>query len=336
MRYGRELPGYPFNSTALLTRGIIVLQRKLFSEWLPNSSDYAPLDAHLTTQETHEAIHRLMQGDSPCLVARFGSGEMEATLRYLDVTADEAFLVKGIKLLLGKRGPFWWDNSIRGGLVWIAGFFPPTDDALNQFGKRVTEDCCEIDLLGSWLAGEKRIKKAFAPNMTATSIESLNPFFIPNPWTQALAGKKVLIVHPFIQTIQQQFKKRAKLFANPLILPEFELLTYKPVVTLAGNESPFATWFDALDHMNDEISKLDFDIAIVAAGAYGMSLAANIKRTGRKAVHLGGATQILFGIKGRRWDQNPAYSALYNEHWTRPLAEDTPPNSNTVESGSYW
>lgn len=336
MRYGRELPEYPFNFTALLTRGIIVFQRKLFSEWLPNSSDYAPLDVRLTIQETHEAIQQLLHGDSPCLVARFGSGEMEATLRYLDVTADEAIFVKGIKLLLGKRGPFWWDNSIRGGLVWGAGFFPPTNEALNQFGKKVIEDCGEIDLLGSWLSGEKRIQKTFAPNMKAASIESLNPFFAQNPWTQALAEKKVLVVHPFTKTILQQFKKRAKLFENPLILPEFELLTYKPVVTLAGNESPFVTWFDALNAMNEEISKLDFDIAIVAAGAYGMSLAANIKRTGRKAVHLGGATQILFGIKGRRWDQNPAYSALYNEHWTRPLAEDTPPRCQTVEGCPYW
>ena len=34
-----------------------------------------------------------------------------------------------------------------------------------------------------------------------------------------------------------------------------------------------------------------------------MPLAAFIKSIGKKAVHLGGSTQILFGIKGERWDE---------------------------------
>jgi hypothetical protein len=37
-------------------------------------------------------------------------------------------------------------------------------------------------------------------------------------------------------------------------------------------------------------------------------------------VHLGGATQRLFGIRGKRWDERPFFQNLYNEHWTRPLA----------------
>lgn len=49
--------------------------------------------------------------------------------------------------------------------------------------------------------------------------------------------------------------------------------------------------------MKDEIDKRDYDIALIGCGAYGFPLAAHIKRSGKKAVHLGGALQLLFGIK---------------------------------------
>ena len=336
MKYGRELPGHPFNFKALMTRGIIVFQRKIFSDWLRNSSDHAKIPVSFTREETQVEIRNMLTSDSPKMVSRFGSYEMEATLRSIDVTAPESVLKKTYQMLFGKRGPFWWDNSIRGGLVWNAGFFPPTNDALNQFGKKVIEDCKLIDLLGSSVAGEKRMQKLFVPNMKATALGNLSPIVASNPWTQALEGKKVLVVHPFTNTIQKQFQKRQLLFQNPMILPDFELITYKPVVTLAGNQSEFETWFEALDHMCNEISTLRFEIAIVGAGAFGMSIAAHIKRMERKVVHLGGETQILFGIKGKRWDERPSYTEIYNEHWTRPLPEDTPANTKTVEGGCYW
>jgi len=89
--------------------------------------------------------------------------------------------------------------------------------------------------------------------------------------------------------------------------------------------------------MCNEIDKISFDIALIGAGAYGMSIAAHIKRSGRKAVHMGGITQLLFGIKGGRWDSIPKYrDGLYNDSWIRPLSEDRPKNFETVENGSYW
>ena len=46
-----------------------------------------------------------------------------------------------------------------------------------------------------------------------------------------------------------------------------------------------------------------FDVAIIGCGAYGMPLAAMLKQAGKQAIHLGGATQLLFGIKGKRWEE---------------------------------
>ena len=100
--------------------------------------------------------------------------------------------------------------------------------------------------------------------------------------------------------------------------------------------------------MEDKISEIDFDIAILGCGAYGLPLAAHIKRMGRQAIHLGGGTQLLFGIKGRRWEENYVwkyptpvkldlnYKDLFNEHWVRPSREETPQNAQRVEDGCYW
>jgi hypothetical protein len=37
-----------------------------------------------------------------------------------------------------------------------------------------------------------------------------------------------------------------------------------------------------------------------------------IGRMGKKAVDLGGASQILFSIRGKRWDDNPFFQQTFN------------------------
>ena len=69
---------------------------------------------------------------------------------------------------------------------------------------------------------------------------------------------------------------------------------------------------------------------------YGLPLAAHVKDLGKQAVHMGGALQIFFGIKGGRWDENPKINRFYNEHWTRPLPSETPQTFQNVEEGCYW
>ena len=52
----------------------------------------------------------------------------------------------------------------------------------------------------------------------------------------------------------------------------------------------------------------DYDVAIVGAGAYSLPLAAHARDTGHAAIQMSGATQLLFGIKGKRWDDHPVIS----------------------------
>ena len=115
------------------------------------------------------------------------------------------------------------------------------------------------------------------------------------------------------------------------------MITYKAIQTIAGNNTEnYSDWFEALDIMKKDISKIDFDIAIIGCGAYGFPLAAECKRMGKKAIHLGGQVQMMFGILGKRWEEIPYYQQLISEYWVHPMEEEIPNNFEKVEGGCYW
>ena len=146
----------------------------------------------------------------------------------------------------------------------------------------------------------------------------------------------MLVIHPFDQSIKSQYAKRHLLFRDPETLPTFDLRTLRPVWSAAGQDGGFRSWSDALDWMCGQMEAIEFDVALIGAGGYGLPLAAHAKRMGKKAVHLGGALQLLFGIKGKRWDSRASYQTLYNEHWMRPMQAETPASNTQVEDGCYW
>jgi len=103
---------------------------------------------------------------------------------------------------------------------------------------------------------------------------------------------------------------------------------------MAGTKTEFDTWFDAYHWMCDQIKDIDFEVAIIGCGAYGLPLAAYVKSLGKKAIHLAGATQILFGIKGNRWDSIPFFQGLYNDSWVRCSPQDVP--TSPAKYQAYW
>lgn len=151
----------------------------------------------------------------------------------------------------------------------------------------------------------------------------------------------MLVIHPFEKTIRYQYEhRRNELFANPEVLPEFELKTIRAVQSIAGNRpKEHKDWFAALHYMEHQIDEVgDFDVALIGCGAYGMPLAAYVKHMGKVAIHAGGGVQYLFGIKNKRADEDEDATVrnLFNEAWIRPLREDTPSNIEKVEGECYW
>lgn len=220
-----------------------------------------------------------------------------------------------------------------------SGFFPATEEAGRRFADEMKKACGQVDLLCVWHNSmEDYAMKQYAGDIQYGSPIGIEPYYFSIPWTRALKGKKVLVIHPFADSIRKQYEtNREKLFQNPDILPEFELHTLKAVQTIAGNRDPrFSDWFEALDHMEREAMKIDFDVAIVGCGAYGFPLCARLKKHGKIAIHMGGATQMLFGVKGSRWENNPAFRNIINEYFVRPSQQEVPENAGRVEGACYW
>lgn len=304
-------------------------------------------ECDIDRQSANDKIYDLLSGEEPCMIARFGTTELIAINNYLCITSNESYYKKIWNYISDKTHLPWWDERHFKFMDVFSGIFPPTKETAEEFSKLYLSDTPEIDLLGSFQYYEK-----FMPlrsDVKYVHLECLYPFFVEKPWTRALKGKKVLVVHPFEETIREQYKLRNKLFENPDLLPEFELITYKAIQSAAGIEVPYKDWFEALKYMQDQISEINFDICILGCGAYGLPLAAHIKRMGKKAFHMGGGVQLLFGIKGKRWDI-PSYGHeygipelfvepycnLYNKYWTKPLKINTPDKASAIDGATYW
>jgi hypothetical protein len=280
-------------------------------------------------------IKAALLAETPVMIARLGSTELNCMVNYLGVKEKDKYKsVKGY--VTGKTPPWWWNRSIMQQMQDWSGFFPVDEKNIERFCEMMIAILPDVDILGSWLKEEKFFDTELSQSKKVV-LEDLEPFFTPRPWTAALQGKKVLVVHPFDEAIRNQFEMREQLFENQL-LPDFDLVTIQAVQSLAREKTPFASWFEALDSMKDKIADTDFDVCILGCGAYGFPLASFVKGMGKKAIHLGGVTQLLFGIKGSRWENYIVYpyTNLYNEYWIRPGDKNRPKKAAIVENACYW
>ena len=218
-----------------------------------------------------------------------------------------------------------------------AGLFPTDPEALEAAAARLGSALEAVDLLALWDSPyQAQLTAQLKPLPERCSLAALEPWWPSNPWSAALVGRRVLVVHPFATSIQAQWQRRERLFPGTAVLPEFDLQVLQPPLTLAGATAGFVSWSAALDDLIARTEEREFDVALLGCGAYGLPLAAAIKAMGRPALQLGGALQLLFGIRGRRWEAMPPFAALMNEHWVRPLPEETPVAANQVDGGCYW
>ena len=325
---------------------IIRVIRKLY-RIITRRKFYAP-ECDCDRQSSNDKIYEMLASGKPCMIARFGTTEINCINNYLCVHSRRSYFSRIWEYITDNTHTPWWYEDHFKTMSFNSGIFPVCQDTAEKFSERYIQDIPEIDLLACHQYYEK-----FMPlrdDIQRVQLEMLYPFFVERPWTRILKGKKVLVVHPFTDTIKLQYQKRELLFSNPDVLPEFELKTLKAVQTIIGTRSEFESWFEALKYMEDEIDKIDFDIAIIGCGAYGLPLAAHVKRIGKQAVHIGGGTQLLFGILGKRWTEQYQgfwhyrpdinisldYHPLFNEYWVSPSQNEKPKGSEKMEGGCYW
>ena len=229
-------------------------------------------------EKTNELIAKMILSKRPCMISRLGGSEMKCITAFISPHPSASQQNAAIKQL-----------------GMLSGFFPMEKEYAEKFVKMYLDDMKEIDLDGVWrFYMEDYLVKYYLPQAKLTILEYLEPWRAPEgtrPWSYALKNQKVLVVHPFADTIRNQYQNnRTKIF----------------------------------------------DVAILGCGAYGLPLAARIKRMGKQAIHLGGATQLMFGIRGGRWDNTPAIARFKNDAWVTASSDETPKCAASVENGCYW
>jgi hypothetical protein len=206
--------------------------------------------------------------------------------------------------------------------VACADVFPSTPGTLRRFAELFLARLGAFDGLAVWHnPGESRILSRHAAQAKRFALESLEPYFFSAPWSAQLAGKRVLVVHPFAETIRAQYARRTALWpGHPAVLPAFELemLRWLAQRIMASHQ------------------RAPLDVVLLGCGAAGPPLAAFAKQLGAIGIHTGGPTQLLFGIHGRRWDRLPQFQGFFNDAWLRPDAAETPVEAGTVDQGGYW
>ncbi|MEM7086970.1 MAG: hypothetical protein AAF489_12350 [Bacteroidota bacterium] len=323
------MKGLAFN----ILKGFRKLHRMMFGS--RKKSFFTTRAPDFSGEEASQLIYDRLMHDEPCMIARFGSVELDC-IRFYKIHSQSR-MHRYRQFVVGEINALDWPESVTSTMGNNAGFFPVTPELLSKFSEMMLQETKNLDILGSWLENENKLATELEEVQTVR-LKDLKPFVHSNPWTKALKGKKVLVIHPFTESIEAQYQKRELVFTDQNLLPEFDLITYKPVQSIAGNHEayPYKDWFEALEFMRRDLEKIDFDIAILGCGAYGFPLASFIKSLGKKSVHLGGVTQILFGIIGKRWEEEFDLSHLINEHWVRPSISERPANFRKVEDGCYW
>ena len=306
-----------------------VIRRHIFEKWV-NRDPYIPFYANqwvMGKRDTNRQIAAKIKEGKPFMVARFGNTELSVITSVLK------------KRLFGNTDETraqldeWFQRLVEG-----AGFFPDDLKLADAFTDLMLDCSKEIDIIAMFHCHlDDYVITEYLSKSRVTFLNHIEPWRCEIPWTAALKGKSVLVIHPFEESIQSQYQRRELLFPGTDVLPEFKLRTLKAVQTIAGEiDERFETWFDALEYMYVEAIKIDFDVAIIGCGAYGLPLAAKLKAAGKQVIHMGGVTQILFGIKGRRWVDNPRAGIAYNDAWVYPKGSETPKNSEAVENHCYW
>jgi hypothetical protein len=288
-----------------------------------------------------DKIANAILSESPFFVGRNGSTEMEAAIfwsKYMNTSAK-----REVSRVLP---PNTLRNIFRGVGIW-----PATVEAANAWLKEYVEGLETLDVVAAgwyepYRAQEDILLNTYAPDAYRIPLRSLEPYYMDpcNRWTQYLAGKRVAVVSSFCETIRKQIGKDGIWERRETVLPPtttwIPIRSYFPPDVSMGDATGWPpsvkSWDDAVTMMVNAVVDSGATIALIGCGGLGMILGARLKRLGISSVIMGGAIQVLFGIKGLRWESHSIISKLWNDAWVWPDASETPSGSIKIEGGCYW
>jgi hypothetical protein len=287
-------------------------------------------------QEISKAIQVALQKKEGALIGRNGTIELETLFfRLYGSSPNQAY-----------------PTSIARRMELHAGVWPSDKPNLDKWTFQMVEAIrlCDV-LVAGWYEPLKQQEERFL-NQTNTlapriPLRSLEPYYVAPElrWTNCLAGQRVAVVSSFAKTIEEQIQQREFIWpieTDSLLPGNVEWVPiqtgYAPVLAqgVAGWPKDIQSWDVAVQWMVKEVLKSKASIALIGCGALGMVVGVELKKHGVIAIVLGGATQVLFGIKGGRWANHSVISQMWNDAWVWPKASETPRGASLIEGGCYW
>ena len=268
-------------------------------------------------------VRHALCGGSPFLAGRVGSTELRS---YLHVNG------------------FAYDPKVAKQLERLSGIYPPSWQNLKLFARLLEDSIREVDALAvfGW-NNEDKVVELLHDGAHVVPPKTLEPYFYPGEgWWHELGGKRLLIVNSIASELRARFTvdtlnrlwphENGKV--NSIIPSEIHIID-APYGWDATQQHRFATFQYLLDNIKLQVEKIDFDIALVACGGYGLPLAAWIKQRGKQAIHLGGVIQVWGGFKGARFETLVPWKHIINEHWI-PYPDKKIPTDRSHAEGDYW
>jgi len=233
----------------------------------------------------------------------------------------------------------WSWRRPAGRLMNNAGFFPVEEGAFDRWQRTMRQAIAATDFLCAWQtdpflrAYEESLIEELAPGSRDTALETLGLPLLP-----ALLPFRWLVVSPFVVSIRRQLGRLREVHdpegtkQGEWDHPSKNCQLVRCPFQSHLEPSPYQSWEEGLEKLSREVAKVDFEVALIGAGAWSLPLAARIKASGRSAIHLGGQTQLMFGIKGKRWETY----GIYNDAWISADPSEMPAHRDRVEQGCYW
>ena len=250
-------------------------------------------------------------------------------------------------LLIQEQFPSTLDSVRAEMLEQYSGIFPTTSDSILHWLKTYKEATQESDIFAAgWyipLAKQEiNYLRQLHPSQIHIPLRSLEPYYTENSWMRALEGQRVTVVSSFADTMKEQVKKHIQLWEGKYVLPtadwKFVRSYYCPRIAKGRCQWPegITSWESAVDYLEAEVLATHPRVVLLGCGGLAMPLAMRLKKKGILSIILGGAVQILFGIKGKRWESHPVISQFFNDSWVFPSDDETPGGYEKIEGGCYW
>ncbi len=282
----------------------------------------------------------------PFFIGRNGTIETETLYFYVGIRRGTAFQTPYPPRLL--------DQMQRN-----AGVFPGTAEALDAWAEEYLRHLSSLTgLAAGWYQPvwhlERTILDAYAPQAFRTPLRSLEPYYSAPAlqWPRLLGGRRVAVVSSFARSIRDQLEsgRVADIWKGEqagMLTPaegtepiqwSFLRTGYAPVTAMghAGWPAGIRTWQEAVTAVVDQVVADGAEVALIGCGGLGMLIAGRLRALGISAFVLGGAIQVLFGIKGLRWERHDVISKFWNDAWVWPAEEEMPGGASLIEGGCYW